>query len=139
MQSVQGVKDFAYTARIVFISPGDTATLEARLKESGRAETEIPDLLKAAEKEKEEATTSEGLYDIVIDDSDLETAYSALEAFIYGEKKETMNDVHEDATETNGENAADVTMAEAEPTPPTEEKEGSKAEESQPQTEASGV
>jgi THO complex subunit 1 len=138
MQSVQGVKDFAYAARIIFISTRDSATLESRLKESGRfADVEIPDLLKAAEKEKEEATTSENLYDAVIGDDDLEAAYTALEAFIYGggDKLETTNGVHADST--NGESGADVAMADPGPLPAAGEEEKIKADE--PQTETNGV
>ncbi|KAI1104657.1 THO complex subunit 1 transcription elongation factor-domain-containing protein [Jackrogersella minutella] len=101
---VQMAKDNGYSARIIFISPPSIEELETRLKKmDGISEETIQNTLKAAQEDMEQAK-SEGFCDTVITNGELEEAYMALEASIYGVSQET-NGVNGDTT-TTGEDVA---------------------------------
>ncbi|KAI2467002.1 THO complex subunit 1 transcription elongation factor-domain-containing protein [Annulohypoxylon bovei var. microspora] len=92
----QMAKDNGYSARIVFISPPTIEELEARLRKTDAlTEESIQSTLKAAQQDIEQAK-SEGFYDAVITNGELEEAYKTLEEFIYGAPVET-NGVNGDA------------------------------------------
>lgn len=91
------------------------------MKASGRyTEEKIPDLLASAQQEIEESETG-GLYDTVVLNEDLETAYKALEEFIYGSSEGTngTNGVNGDAAHADEdvamESAADGEAMEQQP------------------------
>ncbi|KAI0180107.1 THO complex subunit 1 transcription elongation factor-domain-containing protein [Hypoxylon sp. FL1284] len=88
-EGAQLAEDNGYGARFVFISPPTTEELEARLKKAGMSEEDIQSALKSAEEDVEDAKSSEGKYDATITNGDTEEAYKSLEAFIYGDAKET--------------------------------------------------
>ncbi|KAI0128500.1 guanylate kinase [Xylariales sp. AK1849] len=103
-ESVQSAKDNLYSARIIFVRPPSIPELESRLKMSDKyAVNTVPEMLKAAEEE-DKQSVEDGFYDVTVVNDDVETAYKALEEFIYGI-----------GTETNGVNgdsaAADVDVA----------------------------
>ncbi|KAI0526468.1 THO complex subunit 1 transcription elongation factor-domain-containing protein [Xylaria bambusicola] len=99
-EGTQIAKDNGFSARIVFISPPSPEVLEARLRKiEGLSEEEVQQKLKASQEEIEQSGSS-SLYDRVIINDDLETAYKALEEFIY----EFPNGVHE-ATSTDEDTA----------------------------------
>lgn len=84
-QGVEGAKEWACDARIVFIAPPSLDELEARIKKAGKCpEDKMAELLKAAQEELEQSKSGD-LYQGVVENGDLETAYKALEAFIYGD------------------------------------------------------
>ncbi|OTB06803.1 hypothetical protein M426DRAFT_318516 [Hypoxylon sp. CI-4A] len=87
-EGAQNAKDNGYSARVIFISPPSIEELEARLKKDEVAEEDLQNALKAAQEEIEQSK-SDGAYDAVITNGDLEEAYKALETFIYGAAKET--------------------------------------------------
>ncbi|KAI1771287.1 THO complex subunit 1 transcription elongation factor-domain-containing protein [Hypoxylon cercidicola] len=95
-ESIQLVRDNGYNARFVFISPPTTEELEARLRKAGASEEHVQSALKAAEEHIEHAKT-EGQYDTIIINDDIEEAYKSLEAFIYG-SVEGANGVNGDDT-----------------------------------------
>ncbi|KAJ2994393.1 hypothetical protein NUW58_g1567 [Xylaria curta] len=110
-EGTQTAKDNGFAARVVFIAPPSLEVLETRMrKEEGLSEEEIQRRLKTAQEEIDQSGSSD-LYDKVITNDDLETAYKALEEFIYETPK--ANGIHKDATddnavmkgETNGEEA----------------------------------
>ncbi|KAI0168459.1 nuclear matrix protein [Pestalotiopsis sp. NC0098] len=110
--SVQSCKDWGLSARIVFISPPDGDQFEARLKSVGSySEDLIPGILEAAKAEVEQAKAETTLYDTVITNHDLDSAYGTLENFIYGQTVEGTNGVHDDSANKDG----DVTMSESDP------------------------
>ncbi|KAI1376765.1 THO complex subunit 1 transcription elongation factor-domain-containing protein [Hypoxylon crocopeplum] len=94
-EGVQMARDNGYSARIVFISPPSLEDLEARLKQADMPEGQMREALKAAQEDLE-LSKSEGTYDTIITNDDLEESYKALEAFIYGEAEEA-NGVNGDA------------------------------------------
>ncbi|KAI1366967.1 THO complex subunit 1 transcription elongation factor-domain-containing protein [Xylaria arbuscula] len=103
-------KENGFSARVVFIAPPSAEVLEARLRNiEGLSEEEIQETLKAAREETDQSNSGD-LYDKVITNDDLETAYRALEEFIY--ESPPTNGVHEGAVteedtamkdETNGD------------------------------------
>ncbi|KAI0010273.1 THO complex subunit 1 transcription elongation factor-domain-containing protein [Xylariaceae sp. FL0662B] len=97
-EGIQMAKDNGYSGRVIFISPPSIEELEARLKNAeGIAEEYIQGEVKAAQDDIEHLNTN-GLYDTIITNGDLEDAYKDLEAFIYG------------ATKTNGVNGNSATV-----------------------------
>lgn len=76
-------KDNGFSARVVFIAPPSLEVLETRMrKDEGLSEEEIQCKLKAAQEEIDQSSSGD-LYDKVITNDDLETAYETLEEFIY--------------------------------------------------------
>lgn len=71
----------------------------------------IPGILEAAKAEVEQAKAETTLYDTVITNHDLDSAYGTLENFIYGQTVEGTNGVHDDSANKDG----DVTMSESDP------------------------
>ncbi|OTA66546.1 hypothetical protein K449DRAFT_390987 [Hypoxylon sp. EC38] len=106
-EGAQMAKDNGYSARVIFISPLNIEGLEARLKTDGVSEEQVQSLLKIAEEDLEHSK-SEGAYDAVITNDDLEETYKALESFIYGTTGGT-NGVNGDSTATTD----DVAMKDA--------------------------
>ncbi|KAK9775035.1 putative Guanylate kinase-like domain-containing protein [Seiridium cardinale] len=110
--SVQSCKDWGLSARIIFISPPSTEQLEAWLKQSGKyPEDAIAGVLKTAEEEVEQSKSDASFYDTLITNDEPQSAYKALEEFIYGSSIVETNGVHEVSATKDG----DVTMAEEEP------------------------
>ncbi|KAJ8120646.1 hypothetical protein ONZ43_g2695 [Nemania bipapillata] len=109
-EATQMAQDNGFSARLVFIAPPNLEVLEARIrKNEALSEEEIQRRLKSGQEEIEQSS-SEGFYDVVITNDDLEASYKALEDFIYeipkanGVHKEKVAD--EDTTmkdETNGD------------------------------------
>ncbi|KAI0382970.1 THO complex subunit 1 transcription elongation factor-domain-containing protein [Hypomontagnella monticulosa] len=98
-EGTQMAKDNGYSARVIFISPPSIEVLEARLKADGMTEESMQGALKAASDDLEHSK-SEGAYDIVITNDNIDDAYTALETFIFGP-----------AGETNGVNGSTSTTA----------------------------
>ncbi|KAI0476690.1 THO complex subunit 1 transcription elongation factor-domain-containing protein [Xylaria cf. heliscus] len=97
-EGTQMAKDNGFSARVVFIASPSLEALEARIrKDEGLSEEEIQGKLKAAQEEIDQSGSSD-LYDKLITNDDLETAYKELEEFIYETPK--ANGVHK---ETAGE------------------------------------
>ncbi|KAK5629586.1 hypothetical protein RRF57_005301 [Xylaria bambusicola] len=95
-EGTQMAKDNGFSARIAFISPPSLEVLEARLRKiEGLSEEEVQQKLKASQEEIEQSGSSD-LYDRVIINDDLETAYKALEDFIY--ESANANGVHEETS-----------------------------------------
>ncbi|KAI1110250.1 THO complex subunit 1 transcription elongation factor-domain-containing protein [Nemania sp. NC0429] len=93
-QSTQMAKDNGFAARVIFITPPSLEALEARVRKDGDlSEEEIQRRLKAAQEDIGQSNSG-ALYDRVIVNDDLETAYKALEELIYELPK--ANGVHED-------------------------------------------
>ncbi|ORY69959.1 THO complex subunit 1 transcription elongation factor-domain-containing protein [Pseudomassariella vexata] len=105
-EAVQSAKENLYVARVIFISPPSREELESRLKKAGSCpDDKLPDLLKAAQEEVDQSK-SDGLYDTVLVNEELEAAYKSLEEFIYGCAPTTNG-----ANEKNGASAdGDITM-----------------------------
>lgn len=83
-KGVQQLKDQAYAARFIFISPPDMDQLGQRLRQRGTdSEEKIQERLKIANKEIEHAKL-DGFHDKTIVNDDLETAYQDLENYIFG-------------------------------------------------------
>ncbi|KAK7422088.1 guanylate kinase [Neonectria punicea] len=83
MEGVKQIKQSTISARYVFVAPPSTAALEARLRGRGtETEVSIQKRLDQAVNELEYAKTP-GVHDITIVNDDLETAYKALEDFVY--------------------------------------------------------
>lgn len=72
--------------------------------------TPITDLLRAAEEVIEHSTSDTSFYDTIITNDELDSAFNALEAFIYGITEIETNGVHGDS----GTKDTDITMAEEE-------------------------
>ncbi|KAI2637336.1 THO complex subunit 1 transcription elongation factor-domain-containing protein [Xylaria nigripes] len=105
-ESTQMAKDNGFSAKVVFIAPPNLEVLAGRIrKDESLPEEEIQRKLKTAQEEIDQAGSSD-LYDTLIINDDLETAYQALEAFLY-EMSES-DGVHvdgaadEDTTMNNG-------------------------------------
>lgn len=103
-EAIEWAKGNLYKARIIFISLSNVDAIANRLKASGYPEEKIPELVKAA-KEEIEKSQSGGFYDAVVVNDNLETAYKALEDFIYGPAPDT-NGVNGESTS----GGADVSM-----------------------------
>lgn len=105
-------KDNGFSARVIFIAPPSIEVLESRMKEDkSLSEEDIKRELQAAQEEIEQATSdiNNKLYDTAITNDDLETAYKALEEFIYETPK--TNGVHEgEAGEEEAAADEDVAM-----------------------------
>ncbi|KAI0841644.1 THO complex subunit 1 transcription elongation factor-domain-containing protein [Hypoxylon sp. FL0890] len=82
-EGAQMAKDNGYSARVIFISPPNMEDLEARLKKVNVPEDQVQSLLEAAQQDIEHSK-SEGMYDVVITNDDLEETYKSLEVFVYG-------------------------------------------------------
>lgn len=105
-------KDNGFSARVVFIAPPSLEALETRMRNNeGWEEEQVQRKLQAAQEEIEQSGSGD-LYDKVITNDDLETAYKELEEFIF--ELPTANGVHkeeaadEDAAmqdDSNGDNA----------------------------------
>ncbi|KAL3425682.1 guanylate kinase [Phlyctema vagabunda] len=110
---IQQVKDNDYPARYIFLTPPDVPELEQRLKRRGSDSDEsIEGRLKTAHDEIEQAKTSEGFYDTIIVNDDLQSSFEKLERYIF-----------------DGDNAEDwASIAQADGADEAEE-EGSKADE----------
>ncbi|KAI3337139.1 THO complex subunit 1 transcription elongation factor-domain-containing protein [Xylariaceae sp. AK1471] len=101
-EATQMAKDNGFSARVVFIAPPNPEELETRLrKDEALSEEEIERKLKAAQEEIDQSSSGD-LYDKLITNDDLETAYKALEEFIYETPK--ANGVYEEET-SNGDTA----------------------------------
>jgi guanylate kinase len=84
--------------RVVFIAPPSAEELEARLRKDGAlTEEEIQHRLKATQEEIDQSSSGD-LCDKVITNDDLETAYKALEEFIY-ENPEAHSVYEDDASD----------------------------------------
>ncbi|RYC59781.1 hypothetical protein CHU98_g6442 [Xylaria longipes] len=93
-EGTQMAKDNGFSARVVFIAPPNLETLETRIrKDEGLSEEEVQRKLKATQEEIEQSSSSD-LYDKVITNDELETAYKELEHFIYETPK--ANGIHKD-------------------------------------------
>ncbi|KAI1425965.1 THO complex subunit 1 transcription elongation factor-domain-containing protein [Xylaria sp. FL1777] len=111
-EGTQMAKDNGFSARVVYIAPPSLEALETRMrKNEGLSDEEIQRKLKAAQEDIDQSSSGD-LYDKVIINDDLETAYKALEGFVY--ETPEANGIHqeavanEDATmkdETNGDDA----------------------------------
>ncbi|KAI0802539.1 THO complex subunit 1 transcription elongation factor-domain-containing protein [Xylaria sp. FL0064] len=111
-EGTQMAKDNGFSARVVFIARPSLEALETRIrKNEGLSEEEIQHKLTAAQEEIDPSASGD-LYDKIITNDDLETAYRALEEFIY--EKTEANGIHKEAAadedtamndETNGEDA----------------------------------
>ncbi|KAI0911578.1 THO complex subunit 1 transcription elongation factor-domain-containing protein [Ustulina deusta] len=104
-------KDNGFSARVVFIAPPSLEVLETRMrKDEGLSEEEIQCKLKAAQEEIDQSSSGD-LYDKVITNDDLETAYETLEEFIYetteanGIRKVVADEDITMRDETNGDDA----------------------------------
>lgn len=85
-QGVESAKEWACDARVIFIAPPSLDELEARIKKAGKhPEDKVADVLKAAQEDLEQSKSGD-LYQCVVENGDLETAYKALEAFVYGDE-----------------------------------------------------
>lgn len=90
-KGIQQLKDQGYTARFIFIAPPDMDQLGERLRQRGTdSDEKIQGRLEIATKEIEQSKT-DGFHDTVIVNDDLETAYSELESFIFGNSDEHEN------------------------------------------------
>ncbi|KAI0447981.1 THO complex subunit 1 transcription elongation factor-domain-containing protein [Xylaria telfairii] len=102
-EGTQMARDNGFSARVVFVTPPSLEVLEARLRQDeSLLEEEIQRRLKAAQEELNQSSSSD-LYEKVIINDDLETAYKELEQFIYDKPK--ANGIH------NGETADEEDMA----------------------------
>ncbi|GAP89208.1 putative guanylate kinase [Rosellinia necatrix] len=82
-EGTQMARGNGFSARVVFVTPPNLETLEVRMrKDTSLGEEEIQRKLKVAQEEID-LSGSDELYDRVIRNDDLETAYKALEEFIY--------------------------------------------------------
>ena len=96
-QGVEGAKEWACDARVIFIAPPSLDELEVRINKAGKyPEDKVAEALKAAQEELEQSKSGD-LYHCVVENGDLETAYKALEAFVYGDETQ--------ATTLNGTDA----------------------------------
>lgn len=87
-------KDNGFSARAIFIAPPTLEALEARIrKNEGLSEDEIQSKLEAAQEDIDQSSSGD-FYDRVIINDDLETAYKALEEYIYEMPK--ANGIHKD-------------------------------------------
>lgn len=87
-------KDNGFSARVIFIAPPSLEALEARMrKNESLSEEEIQRRLKSAQEDIAQSSSGD-FYDKVIINDDLETAYKALEEYIYELPK--ANGVHKD-------------------------------------------
>jgi guanylate kinase len=86
MQGVQQIKESRkLDARYVFIKPPSLHSLETRLRNRGTEnDVNIRERVTQARVEVEYAETEAGVYDKIIINDDLDTAYKELEEFIYG-------------------------------------------------------
>lgn len=85
-QGVESAKEWACDARVIFVAPPSLDELEARIKKAGRhPDDKVADVLKAAQEDLEHSKSGD-LYQRVVENGDLETAYKALEAFVYGDE-----------------------------------------------------
>ncbi|QKX59599.1 uncharacterized protein TRUGW13939_06736 [Talaromyces rugulosus] len=86
MQGVQQIKESRkLDARYVFIKPPSLHSLETRLRNRGTEnDVNIRERVTQARVEIEYAETEAGVYDKIIINDDLDTAYKELEEFIYG-------------------------------------------------------
>ncbi|KAI1306314.1 THO complex subunit 1 transcription elongation factor-domain-containing protein [Xylaria venustula] len=111
-EAAQLAKDNGFSARVVFIAPPSIETLETRVRKDGNLpEDEIQNTLATALEQIDESGSSD-LYDKVIVNDDLDTAYKALEEFIYGTPE--ANGVHvagEDTTMENGTNGDEANQS----------------------------
>ncbi|KAI8628669.1 THO complex subunit 1 transcription elongation factor-domain-containing protein [Xylariaceae sp. FL1651] len=102
-EGTQMAKDNGFSARVLFISPPSLEELETRLKKiEGLSEEDFQRKLAAAQEEIQTADSSD-LYDKVIVNDDLETAYKALELFIY--ETPEANGVNGDGVSTEDDTA----------------------------------
>ncbi|KAI0976209.1 THO complex subunit 1 transcription elongation factor-domain-containing protein [Xylaria arbuscula] len=112
-EATQAAKDNGFSAKVVFIAPPSIEVLEARVRKDGNLpEQEIQNRLATALDEITESESHE-LYDKVIVNDDLETAYKALEEFIYGTPPDA-NGVHvagEDSAMENGTNGDETNQS----------------------------
>ncbi|KAI1143970.1 THO complex subunit 1 transcription elongation factor-domain-containing protein [Hypoxylon sp. FL0543] len=106
-EGAQMAKDNGYSARVVFVSPPNVEGLEARLKKAGVPEEQVQKVLEAAQQDIEHSK-SEGAYDAILTNDDLEEAYKSLEALVY-EADGGENGVNGDSTATGD----DVAMKDA--------------------------
>ncbi|KAI1131510.1 THO complex subunit 1 transcription elongation factor-domain-containing protein [Nemania abortiva] len=111
-EGTQMAKDNGFSARVIFIAPPSLEALEARIrKNEDLSEEEIQRKLKAGQEEIDQSGTGD-LYDTIIINDDLETAYKGLEEFIYETPR--ANGVHKEAAdeditmkdETNGDDTS---------------------------------
>ncbi|KAI0115942.1 THO complex subunit 1 transcription elongation factor-domain-containing protein [Nemania sp. FL0031] len=101
-EGTQMAKDNGFSARVIFIAPPNLEALEARIrKNQGLSEEEIQRKLKAGQEEIDQSSNGD-IYDTTVINDELETAYKALEAFIYETPK--ANGIHKDVADE------DVTM-----------------------------
>ncbi|KAI0540790.1 THO complex subunit 1 transcription elongation factor-domain-containing protein [Xylaria digitata] len=111
-EGTQMAKESGFPARAVFIAPPSLETLETRMRKSeSLSEEEIQRKLKAAQEEIDQSSSSD-LYDKIITNDDLETAYKELEEFIYDlpkangfHKEEAVDDDATMKDDTNGDAA----------------------------------
>ncbi|KAI1194087.1 THO complex subunit 1 transcription elongation factor-domain-containing protein [Nemania serpens] len=93
-EGTQMAKDNGFSARAIFIAPPTLEALEARIrKNEGLSEDEIQSKLEAAQEDIDQSSSGD-FYDRVIINDDLETAYKALEEYIYEMPK--ANGIHKD-------------------------------------------
>lgn len=83
MEGVKQIKESSISARYIFIAPPSTEELEKRLRGRGtESEASILKRLEQATNELEYSKTP-GVHDVIIVNDDLDTAYKALEEFVY--------------------------------------------------------
>lgn len=83
VQGVKQIKESSISARYIFIAPPSTEELEKRLR--GRGTESEASILKRLEQATNELeySKSPGVHDVIIVNDDLDTAYKALEEFVY--------------------------------------------------------
>ncbi|KAI0190301.1 THO complex subunit 1 transcription elongation factor-domain-containing protein [Astrocystis sublimbata] len=97
-EGTQMAKDNGFSGRVVFIVPPSLEDVESRLREDkSLTEGEVQRRLKASQAEIDQAGSSD-LYEKVITNDDLESAYKELENFIYTTTK--VNGIHKEEEDT---------------------------------------